>query len=583
MTPITKAPIIPPDIMITSTNAPNVFLIQVTPRANVTRKALESRLFDLTKLFVLPTHPHVAPEMLEHRLLVSTDGAILWQIGADGVENSADDSLTNSDVAGIVHAEVERLVEPFGVLQSFSAYSRLSIPSSCVEVPIDTTNDAEGDSDVVSFAAEEAPWVDYAIDSKTHLAGMELPAIWLDRIREYRSAAPAEPNLKPQGKGHVYFGLEDKTHRQWLTEYFESKMAGGGEAERRILRAFAAFQSREGTTASINTYDGQIVTWGSGWGGLGWLGTVMARATSDNAVRAAFHRAGVRYRGRNTYDIVDLNSKRVVTGKQEALEVMRASVPYLRFLIHLARSPETRRAVADAQLGTFFVSAGDISNAREIATQALFNMVSHLKHWQPGYAVGCLEWAVPQLNGAAISAERDKRLAHLIGRYFYGKARGHAKLPDWKQFQGYWRHMKEDGLDCLDDPFIRASAPPTDDPFSTNGNETAPNRNTTPTTPQTPRSRLLRRTLAPYDDLQTIATGKGLLRRGAEGISIRAIQLVLLRQGYSLPRGANGEFDESMGLAVAAFQKAHGLLADGTIGAQTLRTMDEADSSGSDG
>lgn len=569
--------------MITATNAPNVFLIQVTPRANVTREALESRLFDLTKLFVLPTHPHVAPEIFEHRLLVSTDGTILWQIDAGGVENGDDDSTTNSSVASIVHAEVERLVEPFGVLQSFSAYSRLTIPNAFVEVPIDTTNDAEGESDIISFGAEEeAPWVDYALDSKTPSAGKELPAIWLDRVREYLAAAPAEPNLKPQGKGHVYFALEDKAHRQWLTEYFDSKMAGAGEAERRIIRAFASFQTREGTTASINTYDGQIVTWGSGWGGLGWLGTVMSRATSDNAVRAAFHRAGVRYRGRNTYDIVDLNSKRVVTGKQVALEVMRASVPYLHFLIHLARAPETRKAVADAQLGTFFVSAGDISNAREIATQALFNMVAHLKHWQPGYAVGCLEWAVPQLGGAAISAERDKRLAHLIGRYFYGKARASAKLPDWKQFQGYWRHMKEDGLDCLSDPFIQASAPPTDDPFSTSVNETAPNRNTTPTTPQTPRSRLLRKTLAPYDDLQTIATGKGLLRRGAEGFSIRAIQLVLLGQGYSLPRGANGEFDESMSRAVAAFQKAHGLQADGTIGAQTLRTMDEADSSGSD-
>src|SRR4029079_9533280 len=105
----------------------------------------------------------------------------------------------------------------------------------------------------------------------------------------------------------------------------------------------------------------------------------------------------VRYRSRNTYDIVDLQSKRVVTGKQEALEVFRASQPLLYLLIKLARSPATRDAVANAQLGTFFMSAGDIWSANELATQALFNMVSHLKHWAPGYVTGCLEWALPQV------------------------------------------------------------------------------------------------------------------------------------------------------------------------------------------
>lgn len=563
--------------MLTSTTAPNVFSMQVSPRENITRETLEKRLCVLTKLFVLPTHPHVAAEMFEHRILRDAHGATLWEITLADLDGGHEDSATNRRIDNIVRTEVEHLLNPWGVLHSFSAYTNLPIPTPYVDVPVNMPDDDA----LVSFGSDEPPWPDFAVDAKTPQAGKELPATVLERIQEYRAGVPSEPLLKPHGPGHVYFALEDKAHRQWLSEYFESKMAVASEADRRIIRAFSAFQTREGTTASINTYDSQIVTWGTGWGGLGWLGTVMARATSDNSIRAALEQAGIRYRSRNTYDIVDIEQKRVITGKKEALEVMRASLPLLYLLIHLARSPLTRKAVADAQLGTFFVSAGDISNAHEMATQALFNMVSHLKHWGPGYATGCLEWAMPQLGGAAVSPERDKRLAPLVGRYFYGKARGKSWIPDWKQFQSYWRHMKEDGLDCLSDPFIQAATHPTDDPFATHVNESSPNRNTTPTTPQTPQSRLLRNTLAAYNDLQTIASGKGILRRGAEGNAIRAIQLVLMRQGYSLPRGTNGEYDEAMVSAIAAFQKAHGLISDGLIGAQTLKKLDEGDSSGS--
>jgi hypothetical protein len=174
----------------------------------------------------------------------------------------------------------------------------------------------------------------------------------------------------------------------------------------------------------------------------------------------------VRYRGKNTYDVVDLVTRKVVTGKKEALEVMRASLPLLWMLIHASRAPETRDAVTEAQLGTFFVSATDIGKAEAIATQALFNLVAHLRHWAPGYATGCIEWALTQMKPGTPSIERDKRLAVLVGRYFYGKARKFQWIPDWKQFQLYWQHLKADGLDCLSDPFIRASASPTDDPFA---------------------------------------------------------------------------------------------------------------------
>lgn len=574
--------------MLTTPTNPNVFFIHVAPQSTIARDAFEQGLFALTKRFVLLSYPHIAPGMFSHRILRDGNDGYVWEIVLDGfgptVENATSEPLARS-----VRNEAEGGLENLGVVRSFLAYAQLAIPAPHVDVPVNMPDD----SGFSSFGSDEAPWYDYAQDSGSDNAGKELSSRTLETIEEFRSQVPSEPNLKPHGKGHAYFALEDKAHRAWLKEYFESKMAVASAADRRKILAFAAFQTREGTTASINTYDNQIVTWGTGWGGLGWLGAVMTRAITSKAVRATLEQAGVRYRSKNTYDIVDLRTKRVVTGKKEALEVMRASIPLLNLLIQLARSPETREAVADAQLGTFFISAGDIADAEEMSTQALFNLVSHLKHWAPGYATGCLEWAVPQLTDKTPSAERDKLLARLVGRYFYGKARGKGWVPDWKQFQSYWRHMKEDGLDALNDPFIQASAAPTDDPFVANPVNTKPTTttattttaNTTPakpatSTPQTSttptRTRILRRALSPYEQLESIAAGRGLLRRGAQGDGVRAIQQVLLSLGHSLPGGTHGVFDEAMERAIKAFQRAQGLQDDGIIGAQTIKKLDDA-------
>jgi len=314
---------------------------------------------------------------------------------------------------------------------------------------------------------EEAslPWHVYSADSGQEEAGQVLPDELLAGIRSQRASIPVESELRAFGPGHYYYGHDDKAHLAYLEQYFDKRMKAAGPSDKRKISAFRAFQGREGSTAAINTYDGQIVTWGTGFSGLGYLGRVIERAFTSEFVKDLFGASGIRYRGRNTYDVVDLETGRVVSGKKEALLVIRGSLPLVHLLIHAARSPETRDAVTEAQLQTFLGGSGNVTLGEAVATQALFNMICHLRHWASGYAMGCLEWAAPQLEGPP-SPERDKRLAVLVGRYFYGKARGTSWIPDWKQFQLYWKHMKEDGLDCLDAPFIRASAPPTDDPFA---------------------------------------------------------------------------------------------------------------------
>lgn len=325
------------------------------------------------------------------------------------------------------------------------------------------------DGGAVSFDDSAASgWEAYARDSGTSEAGQPLPDDLAGEIERARAAVPTVPGLIAHGAGHMYTGSADKPHLAYLKEYFQKRAARATPADRRKILAFSAFQAREGSTAAINTYDNQIVTWGTGWGGLGGLGGVMTRATGNETVRRRLAGAGVRYREKNVWDVVDMGSKLVVTGKAEALELVRHSMHLVYLLIDLARDPATRDAVAEAQLATFMRGSADLPGSEAIATQALFNLTAHLKHWAPGYVMGCLEWAVPQLAEAAPSAERDQRLAILIARYFYGKARlgKPAWVPRWEQFQLYFRHLKQDGLDCTADPFITAATAPTADPFA---------------------------------------------------------------------------------------------------------------------
>lgn len=298
------------------TSTPNVFLMHVAPQSNIDAETFEKRLFEISKRFVLPAYPHVAPEMFGHRILRERPAHYVWEIVLDGFDIAEFEDTTTTTLEPMeqsVRSEAEQWLMHVGEIQSFAAYTHLRIPAPYVDVPIAPLNDSE----VTSFGSDDAPWYEHAQDSGSTNANKELPSSILDAIQEARAEAPAEPNLKPYGKGHVYFALEDKAHRGWLAKWFETKELAAGAADRRKIRAFAAFQTREGTTASINTYDNQIVTWGTGWGGLGWLGAVMTRAITNNAVRAALEEAGVRYRSHNTYDIVDLTSKRVVTGKKK--------------------------------------------------------------------------------------------------------------------------------------------------------------------------------------------------------------------------------------------------------------------------
>lgn len=545
-----------------STESPNVFMFTITLAPGVVAEALDARLLAQSGAFGLAARPELAPEVFEHRILRGAGAERVWQIAFAGFDVPLSEHDASDTLSDALLAEVRERVATFGEVTGTAAYIDLSLPPpgpDCGREP----------GGPLSFDRDAAHWEDYASGSGKTEAGDELPDDILDAITQTRSSVPAEPGLKPWGKGHMYFGHTDKPHLAYLKAHFEEQAALASPSDRRKINAFRVFQSREGSTASINTYDNQIVTWGTGWGGLGLLGKVMGLSITNRVVRDRLGGAGVRYRSKNVYDVVDLSSKRVVTGSRPALEVMRASLPLLYLLIHIARDPGTRDAVTEAQLRAFMEGSANIPRSDEIATQALFNLVTHLKHWAPGYVIGCLEWALPKAGGTEPSIDRDRVLAPLIGRYFYGKARKYKWIPDWKQFQLYWKHMKEDGLDCLNDPFITASAPPAGDPFLDDG---PPPGGNTPVVTLV----LKNKPLAGVSELESVACGAaGALRKGAKGAGVKAVQQALIQLEYQVDGGVDGDFGPGVERAVKAFQDKYDLKVDGVVGAITLKAMDE--------
>jgi hypothetical protein len=283
----------------------------------------------------------------------------------------------------------------------------------------------------------------------------------LDTIAACRARVPIEPGLKPQGSGHYYTGISDKDHLGYLTSYLQAKADSAGAGDRRKILAFLAILPREGTTAAINTYDNQIVTWGTGWGGLGGLGRVMGELVRDPTAKAALEACGLSYLGGNQYAVADLDGGQTVTGQKPALEVVRRTPALLHLLISVAKDPATRDAVTEAQLAAWMATSGNLPGGDAIFTQALYNFCTHLKHWAPGYMDGAVTWAASQVAGDP-SETRDRQLAPLVVRYFYAKAKG-KWIPAWKQMQQYVGHVKADGLDVSADPVLAASSPPTDD------------------------------------------------------------------------------------------------------------------------
>jgi peptidoglycan hydrolase-like protein with peptidoglycan-binding domain len=68
--------------------------------------------------------------------------------------------------------------------------------------------------------------------------------------------------------------------------------------------------------------------------------------------------------------------------------------------------------------------------------------------------------------------------------------------------------------------------------------------------------------------VSSIPSSRPVLRQGAKGADVKALQQALAKAGFS-PGAADGSFGPKTAAAVKAYQKAHGLVADGIVGPKT--------------
>ena len=81
----------------------------------------------------------------------------------------------------------------------------------------------------------------------------------------------------------------------------------------------------------------------------------------------------------------------------------------------------------------------------------------------------------------------------------------------------------------------------------------------------------------PGIEAQGVALGDRTLQNGDEGEDVRQLQTNLIRLGYDCGKwGADGDFGDGTELAVKAFQRDHGLAADGIAGAKTIASLEKA-------
>lgn len=80
----------------------------------------------------------------------------------------------------------------------------------------------------------------------------------------------------------------------------------------------------------------------------------------------------------------------------------------------------------------------------------------------------------------------------------------------------------------------------------------------------------------PKDNLLVVEMTLPLLSQGDSNLYVKIAQLLLMKEGYSLPRwGADGDFGSETRNAVERFQKDHGLVVDSIVGPATWKALGE--------
>jgi hypothetical protein len=189
------------------------------------------------------------------------------------------------------------------------------------------------------------------------------------------------------GKGFFYLGKD--------TGYPE---LSGTEFEKHLKKIILDELGKEGSYSSINTYDGEIFTWGKGFAISGSLMDVFENLTMDKSINAIqiFNNIGIQI-SEGTLKVLDSEGhwlKDVMPAKKKedykASNYIRSNKQLLSFFIEFAEKKDYQKSIVNAQYKVFTESAGKYPDYIVNKTKTGYDLnwsdesvtvLAHLSHW----------------------------------------------------------------------------------------------------------------------------------------------------------------------------------------------------------
>ena len=220
--------------------------------------------------------------------------------------------------------------------------------------------------------------------------------------------------------------------------------AATAKTDRFLFTAFKVLLGREGGTSDFNIWDSQIVTWGMGFGGLGGLAQLLAALQEDSSAKNELCNIGFFYSNKR-YHVVDVDAKKVLSSAggnhKKPLEYWNGCDPLLSAFVGIGTSPNTRTAVLNANLKAYKNISGAFAGADALDSQGTFNFISHLHHWMPAHAGGCIgaAQAAGKSGDVEIARHAAQRFVALTAKRYGSFSKDYRVLMNT-----FWNQMKSD-------------------------------------------------------------------------------------------------------------------------------------------
>ena len=216
-------------------------------------------------------------------------------------------------------------------------------------------------------------WTDYISESDKKVKDEEvIKAIITNR----KAVKNHSDKLRATGKGYIYGG--DKKGMPSTSKANKAQVAVWEEL------------AGEGGYESINTWDGEIFTWGKGFAAGGQLPAVLEKLMGDASMKQKFQNVGITQINKVIY-VVDEKNGEILEGTA-GYKHIAASPKLLHFFIELGKDKDDRQKIVDAQYEVVMSKAGKIpdfvidtakNEYKGGWDDSAVKLASHLSHWLP--------------------------------------------------------------------------------------------------------------------------------------------------------------------------------------------------------